>query len=108
MQTQLHSLSRQCSRCPRSPYDGGGVSADGETDCRRVYGQTSQFDFQKVDRSKLYGKRQRVALDPNGQPCHRGELMADGSTLLRRGMSAQGYFGRGRHMDPNWAARRAR
>ena len=55
-------------------------------------GAVSRFDLKKVDRSKLYGKRQRVALDSRGEPCERAELMDDGSVLLRQGMTAQAYF----------------
>lgn len=55
-------------------------------------GALSQLDFAKVDRSKLYGRRRRVALDPDGAPCTRASLTDDGSTLLRAGMTAQGYF----------------
>lgn len=55
-------------------------------------GRTSAFAFKKVDRRKLYGVRQRVPLDPEGAPCGKGELLADGSLLLRAGMTAQAYF----------------
>ena len=55
-------------------------------------GIESSFDFAKLDRSKLYGTRKRVALDPDGQPCERADLTSDGAVLLRRGMTAQGYF----------------
>ncbi|MEZ4474978.1 MAG: hypothetical protein R3F60_30135 [bacterium] len=33
-----------------------------------------------------------MPLDPAGETCTRGELTADGSLLLRPGMTAQGYF----------------
>ena len=52
----------------------------------------STFGFSKIDRSKLYGKRRRVPLDPDNQPCTRAQLAADGSILLRAGMLSQGYF----------------
>ena len=52
----------------------------------------STFDFAKVDRSKLYGSRQRIPLDPAGQPCARAALTEDGSTLVKSHMTAQGYF----------------
>lgn len=55
-------------------------------------GETSTFAFSKIDRSKLYGRRRRVALDPSGQPCTRAALNEDGSLILRQGMTAQGYF----------------
>ncbi|MEM6795961.1 MAG: hypothetical protein AAF725_18445 [Acidobacteriota bacterium] len=52
----------------------------------------SSFAFSKVDRSKLYGRRRRIALDPSGSRCERAALTDDGSTILRQGMLAQGYF----------------
>ncbi|HJN74100.1 MAG TPA: hypothetical protein QGF58_09235 [Myxococcota bacterium] len=67
------------------------VTLDGVTTC---------FDFKKVDRSKLYGRRVRVPLDGDGEPCTRASLTADGSTLIRVGMTAQGYFDE----DGTWVA----
>lgn len=55
-------------------------------------GKTSSFAFSKVDRSKLYGTRRRIHLDPAGEPCTRAALTDDGALLLRVGMTAQGYF----------------
>jgi hypothetical protein len=55
-------------------------------------GVESTFDFKAVDRSALYGKRRRVALDRQGNPCTRASLLEDGSLLLRSGMTGQGYF----------------
>jgi len=55
-------------------------------------GKTSSFDFFKVDRSKLYGKRRRLHLDPEEKTCTRAQLTRDGSLLLQSGMLAQGYF----------------
>ncbi|MCA9543478.1 MAG: hypothetical protein KC613_03780 [Myxococcales bacterium] len=55
-------------------------------------GATSAFDFKKVDRAQLYGKRRRVPLDPDGGECARAELTADSGLLVRSGMTAQGYF----------------
>ncbi len=55
-------------------------------------GAVSSFDFSKVTRSKLYGRRRRMPLDPSGRACTRAALTADGSLLLRAGMTAQGYF----------------
>lgn len=54
-------------------------------------GVASSFAFNKIDRSKLYGRRRRVALDPSAQPCTRAVLTEDG-LLVRQGMTAQGYF----------------
>ena len=55
-------------------------------------GKTSSLAFKKLDRSKLYGKRRRIALDKAGETCARAELTQDGSLLIRSGMTAQGYF----------------
>ena len=50
------------------------------------------FDVSSVDREKLYGKRRRVPLDRDKQPCTRAALTRDGSVLIRSGMTAQGFF----------------
>ncbi len=55
-------------------------------------GKESIFDFKKVDRAKLYGKRRRVVLDEDGESCVKAELSEDGSTILRSGMTMQAYF----------------
>ena len=55
-------------------------------------GIESSFGFKKIDRSKLYGRRQRIHLDPAGRACARASLTDDGSLILRQGMTAQGYF----------------
>ncbi len=65
-------------------------------------GRPSTFAFKKVDRRKLYGVRQRVPLDTEGAACGKGELLADGSLLLRAGMTAQAYF----DDEGTWYARR--
>ena len=58
-------------------------------------GNQSSFAFKKVDRSKLYGRRRRMHLDPAGRGCARASLTDDGSLILRQGMTAQGYFDEG-------------
>lgn len=60
----------------------------------------SSFAFSKVDRSKLYGRRRRVPLDPDGQPCEKAGLTADGALLVRPGMTSQGYFDEGGYWYP--------
>jgi hypothetical protein len=55
-------------------------------------GITSSFDAVKVDRSKLYGSRKRIAVDAKDRQCVKAALTADGSQLIRSGMTAQGYF----------------
>ena len=57
-----------------------------------LQGVESTFEFKSVDRSALYGKRRRIALDANGQQCARGSILDDGSMLLKSGMTSQGYF----------------
>jgi len=52
----------------------------------------SAFDFKKVDRAKLYGKRQRIVLDQEGERCVKAELSEDGSSIIRSGMTMQAYF----------------
>jgi len=61
-------------------------------------GEEAQFSHKKVDRSKLYGSRKRIPLDPSGENCLRCELSDDGSTLIMSGMTSQGYF----DSDINW------
>jgi len=61
-------------------------------------GEEAQFSHKKVDRSKLYGSRKRISLDPSGENCLRCELSDDGSTLIMSGMTSQGYF----DSDINW------
>ena len=55
-------------------------------------GKESTFSYRPVDRASLYGKRKRVLLDQNGEPCSRASLLEDGSLLIKSGMTAQGYY----------------
>ena len=55
-------------------------------------GTESVFDFKKVDRTKLYGKRKRVVLDEDGENCVKAEISEDGSSIIRSGMTMQAYF----------------
>jgi hypothetical protein len=55
-------------------------------------GKQSSFSYRPVDRASLYGKRKRVLLDQNGEPCSRASLLEDGSLLIKSGMTAQGYY----------------
>lgn len=64
-------------------------------------GEVSSFTFAKVDRSKLYGRRRRMALDPEGRPARRGALTHDGSLVLQPGMTGQGYFDEDGRWWPN-------
>lgn len=55
----------------------------------------------RLDRSKIYGQRRRVALDASGRLCSRAALTEDGSTIIASGMAAQGYF----TPEGRWVAR---
>jgi len=61
-------------------------------------GEEARFSHKKIDRSKLYGSRKRVPLDPLGENCLRCSLSDDGLTLIMSGMTSQGYF----DSDMNW------
>lgn len=60
--------------------------------CVERDGATAAFSLKPVDRAKIYGKRRRVAMDEQGNPCSRASLLVDGSLLLKSGMTGQGYF----------------
>jgi len=55
-------------------------------------GVHASFDHVKLDRTMLYGKRARLALGPDGNPCQQAELSDDGAVLIRPGMTAQATF----------------
>ncbi len=55
-------------------------------------GASSSFEHHKIDRARLYGRKIRLPLDPEGQPCERALLSDDGALVLRPGMIGQGYF----------------
>ena len=55
-------------------------------------GESAAFAYKPLDRGVLYGKRRRVAFDAEGNECSKASLLADGSLLIRSGMTAQGYF----------------
>ena len=58
----------------------------------RYQGGVSSFEHHKIDRSRIYGRKVRMPIDPEGQPCERALLSEDGALMLRAGMVAQGYF----------------
>jgi len=64
-------------------------------------GEVSSFALTRISRSRLYGSRQRVHLDPTGARCQRAALTDDGSLLLEQGMTAQGYFDPSGEWVPN-------
>ena len=55
-------------------------------------GESAVFAYKPIDRGVLYGKRRRVPFDAEGNECAKASLLADGSLLIRSGMTAQGYF----------------
>lgn len=55
-------------------------------------GKTSELSLSSFDRSDVYGKRRRLPLDPDGNPCVRVSMLVDGSLTLKSGMTGQGYF----------------
>ena len=57
-----------------------------------VGGKDSHFTFSKLTRQKLYGRKKRITVDVNGEPCSRSSLALDGSVVIKSGMLAQGYF----------------
>lgn len=54
-------------------------------------GEESAFKFAKVDRAKLYGRKERVILDENGERCVPALLTPDGAALVPPGGTAHVY-----------------
>lgn len=55
-------------------------------------GESASFAPTKVDRTKIYGARKRIAIDAGGATCTKAALTLDGALTIRSGMLAQGYF----------------
>jgi hypothetical protein len=55
-------------------------------------GEVSSFDFTKVDRGKLYGRKTRVCLDAAGRECAEARLTEDGCHILPNGTTASLYI----------------
>jgi hypothetical protein len=55
-------------------------------------GKVSTFSFSKVDREKLYGKRERVVVDEAGAPCVSASLTTDGGAIIPPGGLAYAYL----------------
>ncbi|HEY8432958.1 MAG TPA: hypothetical protein VIL20_31515, partial [Sandaracinaceae bacterium] len=53
--------------------------------------EESSFKFARVDRAKLYGRKERVVLDENGERCVPAYLTADGAALVPPGGTAHVY-----------------
>lgn len=61
-------------------------------------GEESRFQIVKVDREKLYGKKERVVVDEENRPCTPAWLTADGSALVPAGGTAHVWI------DERWDA----
>lgn len=55
-------------------------------------GKLSSFALTKLDRSRLYGRKRRILVDPTGNECERAQLTIDGALILRSGMLGSAYF----------------
>lgn len=60
--------------------------------------EESRFSITKLDREKLYGKKERVIVDEENRPCVPAWLTADGSALVPVGGTAHVW------MDERWTA----
>ncbi|MDA7977491.1 MAG: hypothetical protein MPJ50_01820 [Pirellulales bacterium] len=50
------------------------------------------FGLKKVDRTKLYGYKETLVLDEDGDPCELATLASDGRTVTGKGSIAMGYL----------------
>ena len=55
-------------------------------------GKVSSFTVTKIDRSKLYGSKKRIAVDTQGQECSSAALTRDGKYILPVGGMAALYL----------------
>ena len=55
-------------------------------------GESASFTPTKVDRTKIYGARKRIAIDAEEATCTKAALTIDGALTIRSGMLSQGYF----------------
>jgi hypothetical protein len=58
----------------------------------KINNEQISFSPIRVDRSKIYGSRKRIAMDELNRPCTKAALTADGAQLLVSGMVSQAYF----------------
>ena len=54
-------------------------------------GEPSTFDFEKIDRDKLYGRKERIIVDEEGRQCSSAMLTSDGAALVPSGGAAYLY-----------------
>jgi hypothetical protein len=57
--------------------------------------EESRFGITKLDRDKLYGKKERVIVDEENRPCQPAWLTADGSALVPLGGTAHVWIDEG-------------
>ncbi len=57
----------------------------------RFAGKESSFRVNKIERSKLYGSRRRIPIDPQGRECSLASLTEDGKFILPKGSTALLY-----------------
>lgn len=50
------------------------------------------FDMNKVERAKLYGYKETLVIDEDGDPCELATLASDGRTVAGKGGIAMGYL----------------
>lgn len=62
-------------------------------------GSESAFGFTKVEREKLYGKKERIVVDETGRQCQPAWLTPDGAVLVPVGGTAHVW------MDERWDAK---
>jgi hypothetical protein len=55
-------------------------------------GAESSFSFTKVDREKLYGRKERVVVDELGEACVAAALTTDGAAIVPPGGTAHTYL----------------
>ena len=61
-------------------------------------GNPIDFAMHKIDRSRLYGFKELLVLDEDGDPCELNTLAEDGKTLIGKGGTGIGYL----DADRNW------
>lgn len=61
-------------------------------------GNAIDFSMHKIDRSRLYGFKELLVLDEQGEPCELNTLAEDGKTLIGKGGTGIGYL----DADRNW------
>ncbi len=61
----------------------------------------SRFDFAKLSRDKLYGRKRRIPLDRAGKACKRASIDLETGLILQSGMTGQGYFDHEDRWIPN-------